>query len=179
MNHATTRRFFFLMLCAALVLAFSLPSSSAHAQIVLDVNSLSDDPDDDTNDKVCATAAGECTLRAALQTVSNEDIQDRWVIEFDQIPTNLENGRSVARIQTGSQLDLLGSRVQIRGDTAPGWQAGDPPIVYIDGSTASGSATDGLELNVDADTTSIIGLGIVGFPDDGINILGNSSNQPL
>ena len=126
---------------------------------------------------MCATAAGECTLRAALETVSNEDIQDRWVIEFDQIPTNPEDGREVARIQTGSELDLQGSRVQIRGDTAPGWQAGDPPIVYIDGSTATGPSTDGLELNVDADTTSIIGLGIVGFPDDGINIVGSSSGN--
>ena len=177
MNDATTRRFFFLMLCAALVLMLSLPVSSAHAQIVLDVNSLSDDPDANPGDKVCQTTAGECTLRAALEEVSAEDIQDRWVIEFDEIPTNLENGRDVARIQTGNELDLQGSRVQIRGDTAPGWQAGDPPIVYVDGSTATGPNTDGLELNVDADTTSIIGLGIVGFPDDGINILGQSSGD--
>lgn len=177
MKHATTRLFFpILLLCASLVLALSLPVSSAQAQIVLDVNSVADDGDANPGDEVCATAAGECTLRAALEEITAEDVQDRWVVEFDQIPTTTENGRQVARIATGSELDLNGSGVQLRGDTAPGWQAGDPPIVYIDGSTASGSATDGLELRADADTVSIIGLGVVGFPDDGINLIGSGSS---
>jgi hypothetical protein len=160
------------------LLAASLPTApDAQAQIVFDVNSIADDADDNVGDKVCATAAGECTLRAALEEISAEDIQDRWVVEFDQIPTATENGRQVARIQTESEIDLNGSGVELRGDTAPGWQAGDPPIVYLDGSSATGGATDGLELKVDADTVSIIGLGIVGFPDDGINLIGSATGD--
>lgn len=177
MNQATNLRLLpLLMLCAALMLMVSLPATSAQAQIVLKVNSVADDSDDNIGDEICETAAGECTLRAALQEISAEDVQDRWVVEFDQIPLATENGRQVARIATGSELDLNGSNVQLRGDTAPGWQAGDPPIVYIDGSSSTGGATDGIELRTDADTVSIIGLGIVGFPDDGINLIGSGSS---
>jgi len=166
-----------LLILACLFTGSLYLAPGAHAQIVLDVNSVADDEDANPGDEICATAAGECTLRAALNEISAEDIQDRWVVEFDQIPTTTENGRQVARIATGSELDLNGSNVEIRGDTAPGWQSGDPPIVYIDGSTATGGATDGLELRSDADTVSVIGLGIVGFPDDGINLLGSSTGS--
>jgi hypothetical protein len=164
-------------LLVGLFVAGALAAPDARAQTVLDVNSVADDSDADLTDGQCRTAANECTLRAALQEISAEDISERWVVEFDQIPTATENGRQVARIQTASELDLNGSNVQLRGDTAPGWQAGDPPIVYIDGSSATGSATDGLELRASADTVSIIGLGIVGFPDDGINLLGSASGD--
>ena len=178
MKHVTTRVIFpILMLCASLVLALSLPVSSAQAQIVLDVNSVADDSDANPGDEICATASGECTLRAAIEEISAEDISDRWIVEFDQIPTATENGRPVARIIAGDELELTGSNVQIRGDTHPDWQPGEPPIVYIDGSTSSGSAVDGLEIEEQADTVSVIGLGIVGFPDDGINLLGSSNRS--
>ena len=178
MQYATIRHARILVLVlGGLLAAGMLAAPDARAQTVFDVNSIADDADINVGDKVCATAAGECTLRAALEEISNEDIQDRWVVEFDQIPTATENGRQVARIQTGSELKLNGSRVELRGDTAPGWQAGDPPIVYIDGSSSTGAATDGLELRADADTVSIVGLGVVGFPDDGINLIGSASGD--
>ncbi|NBC87065.1 MAG: T9SS type A sorting domain-containing protein [Bacteroidetes bacterium] len=151
-----------------------------HAQeYTLNVNSVADDGDANIGDKVCATSSGECTLRAALDEVNDEIIQERWVIDFSQIPTTTENGRQVARIVATGELDLNGSRVEIRGDTAPGWQAGDPPVVYIDGTNLSSSAVDGLEVRSDADTSSIVGLGIVGFPDDGINLISSTNDAVL
>ena len=88
--------------------------SLAAAGIVLTVNSTGDDHDANKGDGVCATASGECTLRAAIQE-ANQHPGTPDMITFN-IP-----GAGVHTIQLGSRLPAIWTGgVTIDGYTQPG-----------------------------------------------------------
>jgi CSLREA domain-containing protein len=119
------------------------------------VNSTADDPDQSTADGACLTAAGTCTLRAALEQANASAGPNRVVFNLP--------GDSY-RIQPGSgHLPLITDPIVIDGSTQPGY-AGSP-VVHIDGSLLA-SSYSGLEL-VTNDST-IRGLVITGFEGNGL-----------
>jgi CSLREA domain-containing protein len=84
------------------------------------VNSTADDPDVDTSDHACVTAAGVCTFRAAIQQV-NETAGDH-IIAFD-LP---DDGDGVPTITLGASLPAVqfefAASLLIDGYTQPGAQ---------------------------------------------------------
>jgi hypothetical protein len=151
--------------------------------VVYTVNSLANRADSTQNDfcntgetvTVDGTTVAECTLRAALDEVeppSSSSAEDSIKIRFDDVPTSTaSNGRPIARITPDAEL-VLENNVKILGNTAPGWQAGESPVVYIDGSNLAAGTGDGLQLEPEADASDVVGLGIVNAPDDGISVDG-------
>ncbi len=130
-----------LLLLAALAL-------QAHAAVVLTVNSTGDAPDAALGDGVCATATGECTLRAAIQEANALGGLD--TITFNILPGGVQT------ITPGSQLPTITSPVVLDGTTQPGFAG--TPIIEINGSgagffamgllvTAGGSTIRGLAVN--------------------------------
>jgi CSLREA domain-containing protein len=64
------------LLCAVLLLASSFASATT---LTFDVNSTADDVDDNLVDNVCHTAAGTCSLRAALMQ-ANTQVGNTYVV---------------------------------------------------------------------------------------------------
>ena len=149
---------------AGLCLAFLLwvgATPHAQAQSTFTVDTAGDASDASVGDGVCATAAGDCTFRAALNE-ANADA-DLDVIEFSSaLPVNAD-GRAV--INVASEL-RINAPVEIRGRTAPGYTEGGGPVVVLASATTD-AGVDGLEI---AAQSVIEALSIVGFPDDGIDI---------
>lgn len=103
---------------------------------------------------------GRCTLRQALESAILSPGADR--IGFD-----LPAGERVIRPE--SELPaLVDEGIEIDGRTQPGWSAGVPPAVHLDGTGAGDSA--GIVI-LAADAT-VRGLSIGGFERHGIAVLG-------
>ena len=155
----TLRTLFALAIC--ILGTALLGGSDVLAQSTYVVDSVGDAPDASVGDGACATAGGNCTLRAALDE-ANADA-DLDVIEFSSaLPVNAE-GRAV--INVASEL-RINQPTEIRGRTAPGYTEGDGPVVVLE-STTTNAGVDGLEVGA---SSVIEALSVVGFPDDGIDI---------
>jgi CSLREA domain-containing protein len=151
------------------VLLFSLMLASASASATTyTVNSIFDTPDSNPGDNVCEATSGgtQCTLRAAIEEANSD-------IGFDSIEFSL--GLIVINI-SGSPLPSITSFMTIDGTTAPNYSAGQtyvisaPPSVYINGSALTGTTADGFRLVSGAGASTIRGIGIIGFPDNGIEV---------
>jgi CSLREA domain-containing protein len=149
-----------------LILAgFQLPGIAA----TFVVNDLGDDPDANPGDGICDIPVGgpaRCTLRAAIMEANTTPVVD--FVEFGL-------GLIVINI-SGTPLPTIIAGLWIDATTAPGYNgAADdtidaPPSVYIDGSALTGSTADGLRA-VNTDGIRVLGLGIVNFPDNGIELI--------
>lgn len=146
-----------------LITLSTFPVTATAATFVVD--STGDGSDADVGDNVCATAGGDCTLRAAIEQ-SNE-LGGRDTIEFDI------SGTGPHTIQPASTLPSVTDPLYIKGDSEPDYN--DSPVVVLDGQNA-GTAVDGLTYdNVTGDNSLVQGLSIVNFDRDGIVLDGTDS----
>ena len=133
------------------------------------VNSILDTPDTNPGDGICEATTGgiQCTLRAAIEEANANATTDFIEFSLGLITINI----------TGSPLPTITQRVIIDGRTAPGFNnaatgtADAPPSVYINGSGLAGTTADGFRIANGADTIRIYGMGIIGFPDNGIEVV--------
>jgi CSLREA domain-containing protein len=114
------------------------------------VNSTGDDSDADTGDGTCATTAGECTLRAAIEQANASAGEDT-------ITFNLGSGAQT--IRPASALPDVTGAVVINGSTSP------TTTVVLDGSNAG---TDANGLSIVASGCTIRGMVINRFRRSGI-----------
>ena len=145
-------------------LSFSLllgPAMTSAA--VFTVDSIGDEPDDNLSDSLCHTAAGTCTLRAAIQQAN---ATGGAVIHFNIA------GPGVHIIRPTFTLDPITSAVTIDGYSQPGSGAntlavGENAILTIelDGSLMSGVANG---LTIQAGGCTIKGLVINRFTNPAI-----------
>jgi CSLREA domain-containing protein len=153
-------RFLALLLFGALCWAGA--ATTAQAQQTFQVDSRGDGGDSNPGDGTCDNGSGACTLRAAIEEANADGDTD--TIEFGSIPVT----GGFATITPGSELQIT-EPLFINGETAPDYDSDGPPIVVLDGNSISGSTDDGLDIRTNAAGTRIHALGIVSFPDDGIN----------
>jgi choice-of-anchor C domain-containing protein len=139
-------------------------------QFDLVVNNEGDDDDHKPGDGACLTAAGVCTLRAALQEVNAwSGLAQAPAIVFD-IPGCRAQGDGACRIKVGRILPSLSQRATIDATTQPGWDRETAaPVIELSGEGApAGSA--GLVLA--ASESSLRGLVINGFNGPGVVLAG-------
>ena len=142
----------------------------ASAQTTYVVDSNGDAPDANTGDGTCATAGGNCTLRAAIQEANASTNADN--IEFD-IPST----GSFATITPSSEL-VVTEPVTIDGTTSPEYPStADGPAIVIDGGSLSGSSQDGLQ--IEASDVTVNALGVNNFPDEGIQVLSGNEGVTI
>ena len=100
-----------------------------------------------------------CTLRAAIDAANASNGPDRIVF---QLPGD-------ALIQPTRALPALDDEgIEIDGASQPGWQAGEPPPVYLDGSDAG----DVVGITVYAGGAVVRGLALGNFQRQGIAVIG-------
>ena len=144
----------------ALFLFISINALPVHAQLILDVNTLSDTDDFIIGDGLCLTVAGECSLRAAIQeTNAHPNGAELDEITFYNIPQI--NGRS--RIDITAPLTPITDGVIIRGGTSP------TGLTRIDGFIHS-PPSSGLNIAVGGDGTIVRGLVVSHFIFSGIAV---------
>jgi CSLREA domain-containing protein len=118
----------------------------AAAEVVFTVNSLADQIDDDTSDGICHTAAGTCTLRAAVMSANKASGAGAKIM----LPAGLY---TLARPATGVDGDDSGDL----NLTAP---ASGTPVITIVGAGAAVTIIDANQidrvLNVAANRTASI-----------------------
>ena len=124
------------------------------------VNSTGDEPDAAGADLVCDTALGTCTLRAAIQ-------QANFTAGPDAISFAIGSGPQT--ISPATPLPAITDSVSIDGTTQPGFAGA--PIIELSG-VAAGAGANGLEAQ--ADDTTIRGLVVNRFANNGIRINGAS-----
>lgn len=132
------------------------------------VNDLGDDPDANPGDGICDIPIGgspRCTLRAAIMEANTTTIVDTVEFSLGLIQINI----------TGTPLPTITAGLVINATTAPNYNAGAtstldaPPSVYINGSSLTGTTADGLR-SLNTNNIIVKGLGIIGFPDNGIEL---------
>jgi CSLREA domain-containing protein len=123
------------------------------------VTTAADAGDSAVGDGVCASAAGACTLRAAIQEANT--LAGVETIEF-------AIGSGPQSISVGSTLPSITSPVVIDGTTQPGFE-GSPLIAISGGGSARG-------LKITGGGTTLRGLAITNFAGDGLEISGPGGN---
>ena len=116
-----------------------------------------DGVDANPGDGLCADSAGNCTLRAAIAEANT-------TAGADSIIFNIPGG-GPHTIQPGSELPIITDPVVINGTIEPDYV--DKPVIELDGTNA-GALANGLK--VEASNTTIRGLAINRFDDDGIDL---------
>jgi CSLREA domain-containing protein len=129
------------------------PDNTIHATIV--VNTTSDEADATSGSGVCATASGNCSLRAAIQTANANAGADS--ISFAIGEPNI----APRYIYLDSVLPAITEALTINGFTQPGGAD-----IVLDGSNLAGATSYGLKIQ--ADNSTIRGLTIRRFPWVGI-----------
>ncbi len=134
-------------------------AAPAGAQNIFEVNSTADDPDNNPGNGVCRTAAGICTLRAAIEEANaTPNAGGPDVIRFTSIP--LSGGAAVIQLASGA-LPAITQTIVIDGLTAAG-------EVFLDGSNLPSPGTvttaSGLILDTGSGGSSIRGLTVGNFP---------------
>jgi CSLREA domain-containing protein len=157
----------------ALALLWIAPLNPAHAATFA-VNSTADDPDANTNNSTCATVAGVCTLRAAIQQ-SNATPSVNDTINF-----NIQ-GAGPHTILPLSPLPTVTDNVVINAYSQPGAKTATSTVpatimVQLDG-TSAGPGIDGLEIT--SGNTTVRGLSIFGFGRFGVSIEGPSGANKI
>lgn len=94
------------------------------------VTSSGDGADATPGDGVCATAGGDCTLRAAIQEAGASTLVDE--VWFDVPAADPGVTAGVLTIAPATALPAVGDGTTIDGTTQPGYAAA--PVVAIDGS---------------------------------------------
>lgn len=163
------RRRIQLIVFAVLIASWAyLLSQTAYAATTVIVDSAADDPDADLLDGICADASGQCTLRAAIQTLNAEgpDAMPHQ-IQFDIA------GSGPFTITPTSPLPAITVPLLIDGTSQPGASCptSNAPanlMIVLDGSNA-GTGADGLVLGAGSDGSLVQGL-VIGNFDDGIDI---------
>jgi hypothetical protein len=145
----------------ALVCAMALPAVASATPY--EVDSTGDQGDALLGDEVCETAAGECTLRAAIQE-ANKSLGESDTVEFDEA---LFDGRLAGTITLGSSLPTIVDRIGIEGECVIGSSA-VRPCVGIDGP---GPAEPALAVE-NIDEVAINGLAVTGAKT-GIEVTGS------
>lgn len=130
------------------------------------VNTTDDTPDTDAGDGICADAAGNCSLRAAIDEANAQtNATGPDVIRF-QLP-----GNEVHLIAPQSALPMVTDPVIIDGTTQPGYTGS--PRIELDGSAAGDGAAG---LTIAAGDSTIAGLAIYQFGGSGIVLQGGAGN---
>jgi CSLREA domain-containing protein len=150
-------------------------SGSLHATTYT-VTSVLDGPDLNPGDNICASTVGpnSCTLRAAIMEANAHTGSDTIEFSLGLISINIVN--------LNTPLPTITDNVTIDGTTAPGYNnaAGTigtaPPSVYINGSALTGSTADGFRVG-NPDLVWITAIGIVAFPDNGIELVSTENIQ--
>lgn len=122
-----------------------------------------------TGDDAGICHPSSCTLRQAIRAANDSNGPDR--IRFN-IASGLDrSGRAVIRLSR--ELDPLADEgIEIDATTQPGWRAGLPPRVYLDGSGAG----DAAGITVYRGGAVVRGLGIGGFQRQGIGVFHNAAS---
>lgn len=164
---------FLLFIMTGVYTLFAQPS-----EIAITVDSTGDEPDDDPSDGVCLTAVNTCTLRAAITHINSL----ATARETDAVPPQIRfsiAGAGPHIISPTTELPHIHVPIVIDGSTQPGavcpkaHQPADLKIV-LDGQNAGANA-DGLVLDTGSDGSTIRGLVIGHFDDDGIRINSNEN----
>ena len=161
------------LLTTGSVLFLAQPTAEAMPTVV--VNSTRDLPDLIHGDGHCDTGGlntdlvSECTFRAAIQEANASPLVNQ--ITFN-IPTS-DPGHSAAPlgflIQPSTALPPVSTTMTINATTQPGYST--RPVIVVNG--ASAGTSDGLL--VTSNSSTISGLNIQGFGDDGIELIGNNN----
>ncbi len=156
---------------AVSLLVLLLHSLQPASAAIFVVNSLSDDNAGDSNpgDGICEDIRGgtRCTLRAAIEEANTTGA-------FDTINFNVG---SFFVINLESPLPSISTFMSIDGRTEAGYNTAAtdisqaPPRVYLNGSALAGTASaDGVRLTNGATASAIHALGLINFPDAGIEV---------
>lgn len=144
-----------------LAVASPTPIGLAAPQAIIEVNSL-----DDTDDGICATKQGGCTLREAINAANaNPGLDTVFFALGGGVPT-IRIGAS-AGATFGLILPAITDPIVINGNT------GGAQRVMLDGAVTTGG--DGLRLNVAQNV--VRGLVISNFAGNGIRITGGGGNE--
>jgi CSLREA domain-containing protein len=154
-----------------LLFSLMLVSGSASAA-TFTVNSIFDTADTNPGDNICEATSGgvQCTLRAAIEEANAQLGHD--TIEFSL-------GLIVISISS-TPLPTITSFLTIDGTTAPNYNAAAtsvtdaPPSVYLSGSSLTGTTADGLRFGNGSGAATVKGIGIINFPDNGIEVVTTS-----
>lgn len=154
-------------------LAILTATFPAFGQVTFLVDSLADDPLQDSAANLCVTAGDECTFRAALQAANNRS--DTITIDMSpDIPVDAL-GRSI--ISPSSPLPSISSQVIVRGETHPNFlEAEQLPRFLIDGSNADdGTDTDGLTFDDGSQHSEVRFVAIYSFTRFGLLLIRTSA----
>jgi hypothetical protein len=143
---------------AALVLSLGAPGVAAAATFV--VNNNGNSSDSSVGNGVCRTSSNVCTLRAAIQEANATTTLDTITFAI---------GTGAQRITISSALPSITRPVVIDGWTQPGFAGA--PLIEVRGSNGVG---DGFRVTGGGST--LRGLIVNGFTDDGIHITGAGGN---
>jgi hypothetical protein len=154
--------------CLFVIFLLAFPLACQGATFI--VNSIFDGPDSTPGDGVCETAdpgPPRCTLRAAIMEANGGPAVTAYTIEFSV------GGFGI--IVEDSPLPTINRRVSIDGRTAPGYAEADdvigsPPSIWISGASLTDPQADGLRV-ASAERFQVFAFGIVGFPDNGIELV--------
>jgi len=165
-----------LALAAALALeawpASAVPPRTAAPQATFVVTSDGDEADRSPGDGQCASTAGACTLRAALQEAEAREGAD--VVQF-------RIGTGIRTIRPKTPLPIVAGPITLDGSTQPGY-AGAPRI-EIDGSAMEvgdvreGPGFDGLVFVNGGHTVRALSIG--GFEGAGLVLAEGDGNRVL
>ncbi len=142
--------------CAVLLTAIAV--SSTAGAVVWTVDTTVDAADADLGDGVCATPAGDCSLRAAVEN-ANFAVGESHTILF-AIP-----GTGPHAIALTGLLPVVEAKVTIDGRSQGGSAYEGPPLIEIDGDGAAQTG-DGLDLR--AVGSALYGLAIHSFRRNGV-----------
>jgi parallel beta-helix repeat protein len=143
---------------AAAVLALGAPGAASAATFV--VNNNGNASDSSVGNGVCRTSGNVCTLRAAIQEANATTALDT---------INFAIGTGLQRITISSALPTITRPVIIDGWSQPGFSGA--PLIELHGSNVS---SDGIKLQGGGST--LRGLIVNNFGDDGIHITGSGGN---
>jgi CSLREA domain-containing protein len=149
------------ILLPALAAALCLPAGAQAATFTVD--STGDAGDDNRGDGICRTAAGACTLRAAIQTANGDPAHDTIVFSLAG-GSEIEVAQELPHVTAPVELDG-GAGVTLDGGALPAYTA-DPPRVGFSIRPPHG-------LTVRGTTGSTIrGLTVHSFPGAQIHLAG-------
>ncbi|MGB5757987.1 MAG: CSLREA domain-containing protein, partial [Acidimicrobiales bacterium] len=146
------------------------------------VNSTADNSDANPGDGACDTGGTNsegdprCTLRAAIQEANASTTINRIDFDIPATEAGYEPSPLAFRIQpSGSVLPNITDPVVIDGSTQPEFVGAGRPVIVLDGAAAPMSGDpNGLSLN--AGNSTIRGLVIQNFGEDGIEVDVNGNN---
>ena len=132
--------------------AFAMPVAAAAE--MLTVNGTADEADLLPGTGGCVTAAGKCTLRAAIEE-ANTATEGGDEIVFDE---SVFNGHSTSTIHLGGGLPTIVKPVRINGGKCAIEAAVTGPCVAIQGT----NSLDAASVSVEADEVTLEGLAVIG-----------------